>query len=136
MLGEQINYMLESRNGKIKSVCTGFASLDSANCSLHSVCCVADVPKPALYINRSTVSTKATTEDRRYEEFVTAHAYSHFLAEIAKRGPVQFPGEVGAPVPSPEGPLTVTDDSYTCTFRFTFRLPCRHMVVHRQMSGK
>ena len=35
---------------------------------------------------------------------------------------------------SPEGPLTVTDDS--CTFPCTFRLPCCHILAHREMSGK
>jgi hypothetical protein len=33
--------------------------------------------------SKSTVIAKATTEDRRFEGFLTSHAYGHVLAEIA-----------------------------------------------------
>ena len=86
--------------------------------------------------SKSTVIAKATTEDRRFEGFLTSHAYGHVLAEIAKRDTVQFPRETAAPAPSTEGPVTVTDDSCTCAFPCTFRLPCRHILAHREMSCK
>ncbi|KAK2148593.1 hypothetical protein NP493_3180g00001 [Ridgeia piscesae] len=86
--------------------------------------------------SKSTVIAKATTEDRRFEGFLTSHAYGHVLAEIAKRDTVLFPRETAAPAPSTEGPVTVTDDSCTCAFPCTFRLPCRHILAHREMSCK
>ena len=140
MLGEQTNNRLESLNGKIKSVCSGFASLDTFFSDLFTVLRVLRGERVhtsiIARISKSTVATAATTEDRRYETFLTSYTYGHALAEIAKRDTVQVTGCVGAPVPSPEGPLTVTDDSCTCAFRCTFRLPCRHILAHRQMSGK
>ena len=90
MVGEQTNNRLESLNGKIKSICTGFASLDTFFSELFTVLCVLRGERAHTTIihriSKSTVISKATTEDRHYEGFLTSHAYGHVLAEIAKRG--------------------------------------------------
>ena len=136
-LGEQTNNRLESLNGKIKSVCSRFASLDTFFCDFFSV--LRGERDHTAIINRVSKSTNkgvnVTDDDRRYEALLTPHAYGLVLAQVARRDAVKLPAD-GTPVLSPEGPLFVTDSSCSCAFRSSHRLPCRHIFARRQMSGK
>ena len=126
MLDEQTNNRLESLNSKIKRVCTGFASLDTFFSDFFTVLQVLRSERAhntiISRISKLTLGSTATTEDRFYEGFLTAHG--HVLAEIVKFKTLQFP-DVGALVPSPEGPLSVADHSCTCELRCSFRSPFR-----------
>ena len=135
-LGEQTNNRLESLNGKIKSVCSRFASLD--NFFSDFFCVLRGERDHSSIIARVSKSTheaaNVTDDDRQYQALLTPHAFDLVLSQIARRETVHLPGD-GVPVQSSEGPLTVTKSSCTCAFRCSFRLPCRHIFARRQMCG-
>ena len=137
-LGEQTNNRLESLNGKIKSVCSWFASLYNFFadfCVLRVLRGERDHSSIIARVSKSTHEVaNVTDDDRQYQALLTPHAFDLVLSQIARHETVQLPGN-GVPVQSSEGPLTMTESLCTCALRCSFRLPCRHIFARRQACG-
>ena len=139
-LGEERSNRLESFNGKIKSVCTRYSSLDCFFSDLFSVLRVLrgerDHAKIIARISRSTKSLAYMRDaDRQYMSHLTAYAYQLVVCQLERRDSVKLPPDDDRPIMSSEGPLFVTSTSCQCAFRATHRLPCRHMFARRQKEG-
>ena len=139
-LGETTNNRLESLNGKIKSVCSRYASLDAFFADFFSLLRVlrGETEHKAIINSISTTSRKVahlTDDDRRYSSLLTPYAYNLVLAQIALRDAAKLSVD-GTPVLSTEGPLLVTTSSCECAFRASYRLPCRHIFARRKMDGQ
>ena len=137
-LGESTNNRLESLNGKIKSVCTRFASLYTFFQDFFSVLRVlrGERTHASVIARVSKLSTEVAIisgDDELYRSLTTAYAYSLIVGQIARRSNVKLPAN-GAPVISSEGQLLVTDSTCNCRFRVTHRLPCRHIFARRLMN--
>ena len=136
-LGEETSNRLESFNGKIKSVCTRYSSLDCFFSDFFSVLRgERDHAKIIARISRSTKSLAyMTDDDRQYMSHITAYAYQVVVCQLERRDSVKLPPHDDRPIMSSEGPLFVTSTSCQCAFRATHRLQCRHMFARRQKEG-
>ena len=134
-LGEQTNNRLESLNGKIKSVCSRYSSLDVFFADFFCVLRVLRGERShASIIARvsklTSLSPELTDDAECYRQLLTPYACQLVVEQLARRVLVTLPAS-GAPFMSSEGPLFVTDSSCDCAFRCTRRLPCRHMFAQR-----
>ena len=139
-LGESTNNRLESFNGKLKSVCSRFASLYAFFQDFHSVLRVLrGERKHVSIIGRvSKLSVEAdvlTGDDERYRPLTTPYAYHLIVGQMAKRNGVQLAANNDVPVMSSEGPLFVTGSTCDCGFRTANRLPCKHILARHMMQG-
>ena len=139
-LGETTNNRLESLNGKIKSVCSRFASLHDFFEDFFSLLRVlrGETEHSAIIHRISTTSRRVanlTTDDRQYSTLLTPYAYNLVLSQIALRDAANVSVD-GTPVLSTEGPLFVTSSSCECAFRASYRLPCRHILARRKVDGQ
>ena len=139
-LGELTNNRLESMNGKIKSVCSKFASLDTFFSEFFDVLRVLRSERNHSHIMQR-IKTPAmrqhevTSEDMKYATYVTPYAYSLILKQLLLRDSVKMPEEDGHPCDSSEGPINVTASSCQCSFWTTRKLPCRHMFAYRKTKN-
>ena len=105
--------MTESLNyGKIKSVCSRFASLDVFFADFYSLLRVlrGETEHSAIIHRISTTSRKVanlTNDNRQYSSLLTPYAYNLVLSQIALRDAANVSVD-GTPVLSTEGPLFVT----------------------------
>ena len=136
-LGEETSNRLESFNGKIKSVCTRYSSLDSFISDFFTALRgERDHAKTIARISRSTKGLAYMTEDdRQYISHLTAYTYQLVVGQLERRDSVKLPRDDERPIMSSEGPLFVMTTSCQCGFRSTYRLPCRHMFTRRQKEG-
>ena len=156
-LGETPNNRLESLNGKIKSVCSWFASLDAFFADFFSLLRVlrgetehkadffsllrvlrGETEHKAIIHRISTTSRKVahlTDDDRQYSSLLTPSAYNLVLAQIALWDAANVSVD-GTHVLTTEGPLLVTTSSCECAFRASYRLPCRHIFARRKVDGQ
>ena len=138
-LGELTNNRLESLNGKIKSVCARYSSLDKFFtdffCVLRVVRDERSHASVIARISRMAALAPALEEDAQlYRNILTPYACRAVVEQLAKSGTTTL-SEHGASFMSSEGPLNVTDNSCNCAFQLTRRVPCRHIFARRLADG-
>ena len=139
-LGEQTNNRLESLNGKIKSVCARYASLDQFFTDFFCVLRVLRDERShasvIARISRSAALAPALEEDAQlYRNILTPYACRAVMEQLTRRGKITLPAH-GAPFMSSEGVLDVMGNSCNCAFRLTRSLPCRHIFAQRLADGQ
>ena len=136
-LGELTNNRLESMNGKIKSVCSKFASLDTFFSEFFDVLRVLRGERTHSHIMQrikvpAMHQPQVTPEGAKYANYVTPYAYTLIVTQLLLRDAVRVPDD--GRLNTSEGPITVTASSCQCSFWVTRKLPCRHVFAYRKMK--
>ena len=137
-LGEQTNNRLESMNGKIKSVCSKFASLDTFFSEFFVVLQVLRGERTHSHVMQrvktpANPNSRLTSDDVKYANYATPYAYALIEKQLLLRDAVTVP-EDGRPFQSSEGTISTTSSSCQCSFWTTRRLPCRHIFAMRKLQ--
>ena len=100
-LGEQTNNRLESMNGKIKSLCSKFASLDTFFSEFFVVLQVLRGERTHSHVMQRVKSpanpnSRLTSDDVKYANYATPYAYALIEKQLLLRDAVTVP-EDGRP---------------------------------------
>lgn len=139
-LGELTNNRLESMNGKVKSVCSRFASLDTFFTEFFAVLRVLRGERTHSHImqcvmTRATPDVSLSADDMQYSDHVTPFAYSQIRKQLLLRDSAKMADDGSGRFETSEGVIVATETSCQCSFWTTRKMPCRHIFACRKMKG-
>lgn len=129
------NNRLESLNQKIKAVVSKYARLSTFFDDL--ITCIASYNierdhAAAVGIMKSILATSIDTEyDTKYSKILTQFAYQKYKKQSIKAERVEFAriAELEAECMEHNVRIAVSDDSCSCDFFNTMKLPCAHVIA-------
>lgn len=129
------NNRLESLNQKIKAVVSKYARLATFFDDL--ITCIASYNierdhAAAVGIMKSILATSIDTEyDTKYSKILTQYAYHKYKKQSIKSERVEFTriDELEAECMENNVRITVSDDTCSCAFFNTMKLPCAHIIA-------
>ena len=139
-LGELTNNRLESMNGKVKSVCSRFASLDTFFTEFFAVLRVLRGERTHSHImqcvmTRATPDVSLSADDMQYSDHVTPFAYSQIRKQLLLRDSAKMADDGSGRFETSEGVIVATETSCQCSFWTTRKMPCLHIFACRKMKG-
>ena len=139
-LGELTNNRLESMNGKIKSVCSRFATLDTFFTEFFAVLRVLRGERTHGHIMQrirtpGRPDDALTADDKRYIDHVTPYAFAQIRKQLVLRDSVKLAADGSGRFETSEGLIVATETSCHCSFAVTRKMPCRHIFAVRKGKG-
>ena len=137
-LGETTNNRLESINGKIKSVCSKFATfLRYFNEFFVILAVLREERSHGIVMSMIKKPTRQSypelsTDEMQYASLLTPYAFDRVAEQAVLRKKVVIKDNT---IASLEGALVVDKFSCQCSIWTMFHLPCRHIFAIRATNG-